>query len=78
MERRGVFPTNQFTYRKGLGTFYPLLWVSHTLKSALKSGQETIIMQIDISTAFDRVNHQGILFKLCPVDIGGSVLSVSA
>ena len=34
------------------------------------------MVQIDFSAAFDRVNHQGILFKLCPVEVGGSVLSV--
>ena len=33
-------------------------------------------MQIDSSAAFDRVNHQGILYKLCSVGIGGSVLSI--
>ena len=33
-------------------------------------------MQIDFSAAFDRVNHQGILYRLCSVGIGGSVLSV--
>ena len=33
-------------------------------------------MQIDFSPAFDRVNHQGILYKLSSVGIGGSMLSV--
>ena len=33
-------------------------------------------MQIDFSAAFDRVNHLGILCKLCSVGIGGSVLSI--
>ena len=33
-------------------------------------------MQIDFSAAFDRVNHLGILYKLCCVGIGESVLSV--
>ena len=33
-------------------------------------------MQIDFSAAFDRVNHQGILYKLCSVGIGGSVFSI--
>ena len=33
-------------------------------------------MQIDFSAAFDRVNHQGILYRLSSVVIGGSVLSV--
>ena len=33
-------------------------------------------MQIDFSEAFDRVNYWGILYRLCSVSIGGSVLSV--
>ena len=33
-------------------------------------------MQIDFGTAFDRVNHLGILYKLCSVGVGGSVLSI--
>ena len=52
--------------------------MSHTLQSALESGQEARIVQIDFSAAFDRVNHQGVLYKLSSVGIGGSVLSVLA
>ena len=33
-------------------------------------------MQIDFSAAFDRVNRQRILYKLCSVGIGGTVLSI--
>ena len=40
MERSGVLPTTQFAYRKGLGTCDALLFMSHTLQSALESGQE--------------------------------------
>ena len=76
MERSGVLPTTQFAYRNGLGTCDTLLCVSHTPQSALESGQEARIVQIDFSAAFDRVNHQGILYKLCSVGIGGSVLSI--
>ena len=76
MERRGVLPTTQFADRKGLGTCNALLCLSHILQSALESGQETNIVQIDFSAAIDEVNHQGILYKLCYVGIGGSVLSI--
>ena len=76
MERSGMLPTTQFAYRKGLGTCDALSCVSHTLQSALESGQEARIVQIDFSAAFDRVNHLGILYKLCSVGIGGSVLSI--
>ena len=50
--------------------------MSHTLQSALENGQEARIVQIDFSAAFDRVNHLGILYKLCSEGIGGSVLSI--
>ena len=76
MERSGVLPTTQFAYREGLGTCDALLCLSHTLQSGLESEQEARIVQIDFSTAFDRVNHLGILYKLCSVGIGVSVLSI--
>ena len=75
MERSGVLPTTQFAYRKDLACD-ALLCVSHTPQSALESGQEAQIVQVDFSSAFDRVNHLGILYKLCSVGIGGSVLSI--
>ena len=61
MERSGVLPSTQFAYRKGLGTCDALLCVSHTLQSALESGQEARIVQIDFSAAFERLNHLDIL-----------------
>ena len=76
MEYSGVLPTTQFAYRKGLGTCDALLRMSHTLQSALESGQEARIMQNNFSAAFDRVNHLGIFYKLSSAGIGGSVLSI--
>ena len=66
-ETRGVLATTQFAYWKGLGTCDALLCMSHTLQSALESGQDARILQIDFSAAYDRVDHQGILYKLCSV-----------
>ena len=76
MESNGVLPTTLFAYRKGMGTCRALLCVSHTLQSALESGKEARIVQIDFSAAFDSVNHQGNSYRLCSVGSGGSVLSV--
>ena len=64
IERSGVLPTTQFDYQKGLGTCDALQCVSHTLQRALESGQEARIVHIDFSVAVDRINHQGILYKL--------------
>ena len=76
MECSGVLPTTQFANQKGPGTCDALLCVSHTLQSALECGQEARILQIHFSAAFDRVNHLGILDKLCALGIVGSVLSI--
>ena len=57
------------------GFFVWVVSLLATLQSALESGQEARIVQIDFSAAFDRVNHQGILNKLSFVGIGCSVLS---
>ena len=57
------------------GTCDALLCVSNTMQSALESGQEGRIVQINFSAAFERVNRQGILYKLCSVGSGASVLS---
>ena len=76
MESSGVLPTTQFAYWKGLGTFDALLCVSHTLQSALENGEGARIVQIDFIAAYYRVNHLGILYKLCSMGIGGSVLSI--
>ena len=68
--------TTKFAYMKGLFTCDALLCVAHTFQSALEMGQEARIVHIDFSAALERINHQGILFKLCSVGIVGSVLSV--
>ena len=52
------------------------LCVCHALQISLESGHEAMTVQIDFGAAFDSVNHQGILYKLCSVGIGGSVLSI--
>ena len=56
-----------FQPRKCLDTYDAVMFVSHTLKSALIGGQEARIVHIDFSTVFDRVNHQAILYKVYSV-----------
>ena len=73
----GVLPTTEFAYQKGLGICEALLCVIHTMQSALESGQEASIVQIDFSAVFDIVNHQGIFYNFCSVGIGGSSFVVN-
>ena len=57
MESSGVLPTSKFGYRKGLCTCDTLSCLSHTMQSAVESGQEARIVYINFSAAFDKVNH---------------------
>ena len=76
MELSGVLPHTHFAYRKSLGTCDALLYLSYTLQSALESGQEARIVQIDFSATFDRVNHHCILYELYSVGFVVSGLSI--
>ena len=51
-----MLPTTQFADRKGLGTCDELLCSSHTLESALESGYEARIVQINFSAVFEGLN----------------------
>ena len=50
--------------------------MADTLKCALAMGHEARKVQMDFSANFDRVNHQGILFKFYFVADESSVLAV--
>ena len=60
-------PPSLRPYRIGLGTYDALLRVSYTLQSVLECGQEARIFLVDFVQLFYRVDHQGILLKLCSV-----------
>ena len=77
LERSCLLSSNQFAYRKNLGTTNALLTISHKIQLALDLGHEArIVVQLDMSAAFDWVNHDGLLWKLRSVGVGWSVLSV--
>ena len=75
-ERSGSFPAAQFAYRKGLGCTDALLTISQQLQQALDCGQEFYLVQLDFSAAFDRVSHDGLIFKLRSADVGSCLLSI--
>ena len=71
-----MLPNTHFACRKGLGTCQALLCVSHTLQSTLECGKKAGIVQIDFSAATDKVNLEGIIYKIHSVGIRGLVLSI--
>ena len=75
-EKYVFVPAAQFADRKGLGCTDELLTISHHLQMSLDTGMEFYIVQLDVSAAFDRVSHSGLLFKLKSIGVGGSGLSI--
>ena len=47
-----------------------IITISHHLQKSLDAGMESYIVQLDFSAAFDRVRHNGLLFKLESIGIG--------
>ena len=76
MEAEELFARRQYAYRQSLGTCDALLDMCSSCQSALDEGSESIVLSIDFSAAFDRVNHEGLLYKLQAAGVGGSLLDV--
>ena len=57
-----------------LSTTYQLVDIYHHICQAIDLGQLSCIVFCDISKAFDRVWHKGLLFKLKENGIGDSLL----
>ena len=58
----------------GDSTVNQLVDIYNTFCKALDEGKEVRAIFCDISKAFDRVWHKGLLLKLCSVDISGTLL----
>ena len=76
LERSGVLPSHQYSYRKRLDTCDALLDIVCGGQLELDRGGELALVQIDFSAAFDRVNHGGLVFKLREAGVGGLILKV--
>ena len=68
-------PNNQFGFRKGLCTTHALLLLTHDLQSSLDKRAESRVVSFNFSFAFD-VNHQGLLYKLKSMGIGGPIFNI--
>ena len=76
LERSGVLPSHQYSYRKRLGTCDALLDIVCAGQLVIDRAGELALVQIDFSAAFDRVNHGGLVFKLREAGVGGLILKV--
>ena len=64
----------QSGFLPGFSTVTQLLEMYHQFYNAINEGKDVRIVYLDISKAFDRVWHKGLLFKLNKFGIGGKLL----
>lgn len=64
---------NQFGFKKGLGCTHAIYTVQNIVNSFIKGGSTVNLCSLDLSKAFDKTNHHGLLIKLMnrfvPVDL---------
>ena len=66
---------HQSGFTKGDSTVNQLLYISEEFVKALDNGKEIRVVFFDISKAFDRVWHKGLVYKLEKFGIVGNLLS---
>ena len=55
-------------------TINQLIFMIHEIHKALENGQDICLVFLDVSKAFDRVFHEGLVLKLASFGIEGSLL----
>ena len=72
----GLFPELQSAYRQHYSTETALLKVKNDLLMAMDKGQVTLLVLLDLSSAFDTVDHDILLDRLrSTIGLRGKVLS---
>ena len=74
MNVNNLLSINQSGFRPGDSTIYQLLSITSSIYDAFENYDETRAIFLDISKAFDKVWHEGIIFKLKCNGISGNVL----
>ena len=75
LESSSLLPDNQCGFRPGRSTTDILLQLEHGVFKGFKEGKVTLVIFFDISKAFDKASHIGILYKLCVLGLRGNSLS---
>ena len=76
LDRNKLLSDNQYGFRSSRSTADILTVITHRVSEALDKGRETRTVALDISKAFDRVWHKGLLHKLSSYGISGDVLAI--
>ena len=71
-----LIPSSQSGFKPGDSCINQLLSITHEIYSSFDEGLEVRSVFLDISKAFDKVWHDGIIFKLTQNGISGNLLNL--
>ena len=74
-ETRQSLKPNQYGFRRGYSTIDVLRKVEHNIRQALGSNEMTLVIYIDLKSAFDKVWPEGLIYKLIQLGIRGNLLN---
>ena len=77
LNTNNLLSKNQSGFRPGDSTIFQLLLITSTIYESFEKFDETRAVFLDISKAFDKVWHEGIIFKLKCNGISGNLLNFS-
>ena len=75
LEEYHLLSNHQFGFRASLSTTKQLVYITHQWISNLNSKKDTLAVFMDFHKAFDRVWHNGLLYKFGQLGISHSALS---
>ena len=75
LSTNGLYPTGQFAYRKQHSTEDALILVKKSLAASKIRKKYTAVTMLDMSKAFDRVQHEKLISDLFSLGIGGAALN---
>ena len=75
LESNNILSTQQFGFRRGLGTADLLTRLQHEWSSTLAASGEVHVLAADIAGAFDKVSHRGVLHKAKCYGLSGKLLA---
>uniref|UniRef100_A0AAQ6IQI3 Reverse transcriptase domain-containing protein n=1 Tax=Anabas testudineus TaxID=64144 RepID=A0AAQ6IQI3_ANATE len=76
LSRNNLLDVNQSGFKSGHSTETALLTVVESLRVAKAAGKSSVLILLDLSAAFDTVNHQILMTALSDLGISGSALNL--